>query len=78
MMLTTDDKLRGKPIDSYTRLDIPLDLKQLRSVANPSQYILSMFNNTSFEEELKESRENCKNKPNIGSKGCYTMRMCNL
>lgn len=77
-MLTTDDKLRGKPVDSCPKLNSIVDLSQLRKVANPSQFILSVFNNTTIEEDLKQSRENCKNKPEIGSNGYVTMRMYGL
>jgi len=77
-MLTTDDKLRRNNVDLCPKLNSIMDLSQLRKVANPSQFILSVLNNTTTEEDLKQNQENCKNKPDIGSKGYYTMRMYGL
>lgn len=65
-MLTTDDKLSGKPIELMPTLNTNLlDMEELKKVASPAKYIASVLSNTTIEEDLKQSRENCKKKPKI-------------
>jgi len=73
-MLTTADKLRRKPTEigkpQYLYQGLPnLDYNQMLSSGQPSKYLMSLFHETTLEEEMKQMCE----KKDVDNNETYTL-----
>lgn len=74
LMLTTADKLKRKPYEfghiQYTHDFSPRNYAEIFSSGNPARYMMSLFNGTTWKEEMEEFN---KKSENVDHDETYTM-----